>query len=290
MPVEYQGKQPACGAHSGGALQGIRKQSRFSPRFQWAGIKTFDGSPIEAGTDIRSIFKSLTKANGSLDFDSMGNEVSLSLEDYAHPAISQAQVDLASKSKGDGYGFAHEMSFNGIKQFISDHGPCILLIQVGPEFWTAPNGQISWQEKDILPLRPPSKIISGHFVVAHSFDEDYVYFLNSFSDAWGRKGHGYFGLNYIQWVRDAGTLFPLAFTKDLSFGMTDPDVLRLQKVLNQQFITRVAALGPGSPGQETEYFGPKTKAAVQRFQTLHDLPSTGFVGPLTRAQLQIYGA
>ncbi len=286
-PVEYQGQQPACGAHAGAAMKGIRARGNFTPRFTWADLKTFDGFPIADGTDMRSIFKSLTKSGGALPFSSLGNDVTLPLPSYAHPVLSTAQVALAAKNKGDGYGFITDLSFNGIKQFISDHGPSVLLFRVGSELWTAPSGQASWAEKDILPLRAPANIVGGHFVVVHSYDEQYIYFLNSFGNTWGRQGHGYFGADYMPFVNDVGTLFPLAFTHDLSFGMTDPDVKRLQVVLNKDPRTRVAASGTGSPGQETEFFGSLTQNALKRFQALYSItPAAGYCGPLTRAVLQ----
>lgn len=284
MPIEYQGQQPACGAHGGAELKDLALESRFSPRFTWADIKTFDGFPLESGTDMRSIFKSITKA-GALDFNLLGNDVSLSLTAYAHPAITQAMKLNAGKHSGMGYGFVQDLSFNGLKQFIADHGPTILLVRVGNEWWTAKNGTGSWAESDILPLRTPNPVVSGHFVVAHSYDEQYIYFVNHWSDAWGRKGHGYFDASYMPFVNDAGALFPLQFTKDLEFGMSDPDVKRLQQVLNKNQQTQVAIAGPGSPGAETEYFGNLTLLAVKKFQALHNVPTTGYVGPLTRAVL-----
>lgn len=284
-PVEYQGQQPACGAHSGAKQSDLIKGGVHStPRFTWNDIKTFDGLPIDTGTDMRSIFKSLT-ITGTLDFPVLGNDVTLDEVTYARSGVSQAMINLASNRKGGGYGFLSDVSFNGIKQFISDHGPCILLIQVGPEFWTAPNGQSSWQEKDILPLRYPPSVVSGHFIVAHSYDEKYIYFLNCWSDGWGRKGHGYFALNYMPRVLEAGTLFPLAYGHDLYSDMTDPDVKRLQVQLNKNPATQLAISGAGSPGQETAYFGPITFAAVKKYQALNGIPQTGYVGPLTRAAL-----
>lgn len=283
--VEYQGDQPACGAHAGSKVKAVNRKKRFSPRFTWADIKTFDGNPIEVGTDMRSIFKSITKA-GPLDFVLLGNEISLDLYSYAHPVVTAAMRSNAAQYAPDGYGFITDLTFNGIKQFIKDHGPSIILLRVGKEWWTAENGQTSWAEKDIMPLRTPKNIVSGHFVLVHSYDEKNIYFLNSWSDAWGRKGHGYFGADYLPWINDVGALFPLAFTKDLQKGMTDPDVKRLQQILNKNPQTKVAVSGPGSPGQETTYFGGLTFQAVKKYQTLNNIsPVSGYVGPLTRAVL-----
>ena len=72
------------------------------------------------------------------------------------------------------------------------------------------------------------------------------------------------------------------FTKDLSEGMTDSDVARLEHYLNtHQFL--VAQSGPGSLGHETNNFGSKTASALKLLQTSAGIPSTGFFGPKTRA-------
>lgn len=86
------------------------------------------------------------------------------------------------------------------------------------------------------------------------------------------------------------------FTQNLHQGDTGADVLRLQVFLNTDSATRIAETGPGSPGNETTYFGTLTADAVRRFQELHSvdilLPSglssgNGFFGSFTRAAVNI---
>jgi hypothetical protein len=76
------------------------------------------------------------------------------------------------------------------------------------------------------------------------------------------------------------------FNTNLTVGSTGVDVLNLQKVLNMNPATQVATVGAGSPGSETSTFGPATKAAVIKFQTLYGIsPVAGYVGAITRAKL-----
>lgn len=79
------------------------------------------------------------------------------------------------------------------------------------------------------------------------------------------------------------------FAVNLKAGMISPEVLMLQKCLNFDPETQVAESGPGSQGDETNMFGTFTLEAVIKFQTKYDiLPEAGYVGPITRAQLNAF--
>lgn len=93
---------------------------------------------------------------------------------------------------------------------------------------------------------------------------------------------------------DAQAITPHTFSQNLSLGSSGADVTALQDLLNQDPATRIAATGPGSPGNETDYFGSLTQAAVIRFQDKYAsavltpvglASGNGYVGPYTRAQL-----
>lgn len=85
---------------------------------------------------------------------------------------------------------------------------------------------------------------------------------------------------------------PIPVTIQMDIGTRNPQVKLLQQWLNQNGFP-VAFSGQGSPGQETDYFGPLTEAAVRKFQIANDIvgsgtPSeTGFgrVGPQTLSKL-----
>jgi peptidoglycan hydrolase-like protein with peptidoglycan-binding domain len=73
------------------------------------------------------------------------------------------------------------------------------------------------------------------------------------------------------------------FTRNLSVGITHPDVKELQKFLNANGSV-VATTGSGSLGKETSYFGPATKAALIKFQKAKKIdPASGFFGPISRS-------
>lgn len=66
------------------------------------------------------------------------------------------------------------------------------------------------------------------------------------------------------------------FTSNLTNGSSNNDVAELQKRLTQEGFYN---------GRITGYFGPLTSQAVKAYQIKKGLPGTGFVGPLTRTQL-----
>ncbi len=85
-----------------------------------------------------------------------------------------------------------------------------------------------------------------------------------------------------------------AFRKNLQEGATGNSVQLLQQTLNKSSLTQVAADGPGSPGHETEYFGPARARAVGAFQEIFAADiltpqqltaGTGIFGTLTRKKL-----
>ncbi len=69
-----------------------------------------------------------------------------------------------------------------------------------------------------------------------------------------------------------------SFNTNTKLGSSGVEVMNLQKVLNMYPQTQVSTSGAGSPGMETSYFGPATKAAVNKFHALH-LVELGITAP-----------
>ena len=83
---------------------------------------------------------------------------------------------------------------------------------------------------------------------------------------------------------DAPAVVTCVFDRALFLGSRGDDVKCLQQYLNAAGHT-LAATGPGSPGNETTYFGSLTKAAVAKWQAANNVsPAVGYFGPISRAK------
>jgi peptidoglycan hydrolase-like protein with peptidoglycan-binding domain len=80
------------------------------------------------------------------------------------------------------------------------------------------------------------------------------------------------------WFRLLATGGRFRFTFDLAPGTTNAAVHFLQERL------RAAGFFPKTVAM-SNFFGPITKAALQRYQRAHHISATGYLGPKTRARL-----
>ncbi len=85
-------------------------------------------------------------------------------------------------------------------------------------------------------------------------------------------------------VGQAAPVGKCTVTRDLSQGVRGDDVKCLQQYLNSTG-NKVADTGPGSPGNETTFYGSLTKAAVAKWQAANGVsPAAGYFGPISRAK------
>ena len=214
VPVLYQAKQPACIGHATAAgmmyLDDGAYSFAYSPRFLYALCKRDDGIPDQDGTFYRQALKE-AKQYGVCDTIEFSNEVTLDPKLYKDTSlISQHAFDVAKDRLVKSYVAVSDLSLSGLKAAIYQNKVVLCGVKLGKEWWTDTNGNISWDKRAILPVRPPKSIVSGHAILLYGFDEHYVYFRNSWSNTWGDNGDGYFDSSYIPYVAEAWTFMDLA--------------------------------------------------------------------------------
>jgi hypothetical protein len=215
VPITMQDKQPACGGYSGQyslvlylyrqlvAKGLVPAYLLLSPRAAYALEKTVDGLGTEVqGTDIEAIAKMRVLLGICLE-SMFGSDTSLALDVFDNWQLStpEAKADALARATGESYFFLGKSpTFQSIKDAIYNYGDVILEVEVGEEWYTSPSGAVSWAAKDVLPLRPPKRIIDGHFIDATQFDEPSTYGPNSWSKEWGAGGWFELQQNYMPFV------------------------------------------------------------------------------------------
>lgn len=297
LPVWHQRKIGACVGHAIGKykqkldLVDDEKLTNLSARFLYALAKCRDDYSGE-GTYPRLVMKIL-QDHGCATEATVPNDTKLTHEDYVYlrdeKKIPETAWKDAIKAKIKSYAFV-TITKDGLKQAIIEANGCALLVQVGEEWYKDKNGKKSWLKKDILPIRPPKVVISGHEVWLYGYedegDDTKFYILNSWSDDWGDKGTGYFYWSqYKSFINEGVTAidipnsildevhdlppadkFKHTFTTTLLLGQTSAEVKALQTALKIEKFFPI-----GQP--ETGYYGPITQDAVRKFQRFYKVAS-----------------
>lgn len=273
-----QNQEPCCGADMSTQILNNLYGFTGSPEFFWKNVRKIDGYPPEDGSSSDTL-ATVAKNVATCDLSLMPDNSTLSNADYAaYIGITQEMVDNASARKIGNYAFIDNPTMQQIKDNIFDHKVVGLRVDCGDGWWI--NG---WSEAQTCPLKL-GNYVDGHFITGIAFDENYVYFSNSWSVSWARNGIGYFDESYIPHVKELIIFIPTVtpvtptpaqyqFLTNFGFGSNNADTHQLQIRL-------------GMPKEYcTGYFGPRTALAVMLYQLENGIPPTSFVGPITRKKL-----
>lgn len=210
----FQGKTYFCGEHAGTHLKAILDygastyngaDTRKTPRYGAIKLKdpkspVCDGFAIDAGTDMRSIFKWLQKV-GAADFEPLENDVTLPHATYCDPNVVTPAMDAnAATSLISNYGFGNT-DFNSLCQYIYQSKAVLLLIKCDDGFFGTS-----------IPTFTTQKY--GHFVVAYDYDLNGIYVIDSADpvDAFALK---YISKQYItpKFIIESGTALDTPYVK-----------------------------------------------------------------------------
>jgi peptidoglycan hydrolase-like protein with peptidoglycan-binding domain len=270
IPTVYmQGTYGTCGAHAGAALANVLFNIISSPKYLWKKIKETDGYDLDVGTDMRSIFKAMQ--SGVCELSLLDNNQEQSIEAYSDAnEITPPMEENASKHKISNYGFVDSPTISQIKENIYKYKAVLLLVDCGDGWWLP-----SWGTQN-NPLHV-GNFVGHHFICATEYGMTLIDGPNSWSTLWGDKGMFRFDEGYTPHVLELGfaTLqTKYIFNNNLFFGtMNNADVHALQARI-------------GMPVEyQTGNFLFKTFSAVRAYQLANKIPTTGYVGPLTRSRL-----
>lgn len=326
VPDLFQSKIGACTNHAYAEIlikRNLRLKGavkKISPRFGYTLCKIEDGlattDPDNQGTYCNMPFKIGVKY-GFCTEDIIPNNTELSFNEYIYNRdiknIPTEAFTQAAENKIPGY--AQVGSYNNISEAQLKQGLMVSLdgvsicLPVGSEWWTSASGVVSWDSKDILPIRKMVAYESGHDVTMTGWETEAgtgrckVYFRNHWSKDWGDQDNGWFYLDQhtlseawiVTEIPDALLAilkslpaqkdFKHTWAADLDVGSTGADVSALQIAL------KIVGTFPFNQ-PITEYFGPITQSAMIAFQKEYKVTTpdaiasaNGRFGPLSRAAL-----
>ena len=141
IPKLFQGGLGVCSAHAGSYFKEIQEYlesnqpQKFSPRYIWIKTKQIDGVPLEVGSYLRAVFKTL-QSNGVCDYNLLPNQFPISLQDYSNPSVITSEIDDNAQPRIiKSYAFLDNLSFDGLRQAIYQNKAVLARIVVDEGFF-----------------------------------------------------------------------------------------------------------------------------------------------------------
>lgn len=298
LDVLDQGQQPACVTHAIAQLlmyyiwRKFGKKVDLSPRFAYKLCKLLDGVPGIPGTRPRVGALVFVKY-GCCTLEKLANDTSLTTDEYLAVQLLQGLYDDAKANTLPGFTIV-KPNLASVKDALNQVDVITGSTSVG-----------NWNSLPLMPL--PSQ--GWHYTLWCGYETQpdgrtRIYIKNSWGKGWLAwittwlyKGYGYFiwedylasnavvdmiaftdiPKEYLNYVKAA----PYKFSVTLSINNSHSSVKELQKMLNSSVDTSVALEGPGSPGEETTFFGAATKSALIKWQQKNHIDPIGVFGPLS---------
>ena len=289
----------------------------FSPRFTYILSKANDGLPSSNQGTYYVMPLKMLKIYGVCTEKLLLNDTSLSYEKYKDLSLLTQEMYIeAANFKIPGY-VDVSLDEESLKQGIMKFNGLDFGVNVGKEWWTDLNGKSSWNEKDVLPIRTPKEIITGHALYLYGWDtidnRTRFWFMNSWSDKWGKNGSGYFFYDeykpYIvealgvaevpdEWIKQLQNLppsnsFSHMFNTNIMMYTKSDEVKNLQTALMIDGEFSGSLYSQLLSSNQLGYYGEITRKAVRDFQYKYNVANVfelmavngRYVGQKTRTQL-----
>ena len=199
LPVNNQNQIGSCVGQASSVLkeqQEVDEHVHFinlAARWIYAQCKKIDNYSGQ-GTYVQTALKVLQDMGVCYEYQFPNDGI---ISDHAkYIDLSEANYDAsetASHAKIKSYAFVSPLTWDGIKQAIYNNKTIVLAMAGSND---------GWRQQPIL---PPNPVAWYHAVVAYGFDENFIYFRNSWSQYWGDNGNGKFGQDYLPFISVAAT-------------------------------------------------------------------------------------
>jgi hypothetical protein len=229
--VYMQNQQPCCGADATTQYLNILFGCIGSPEFTWKNVRYIDGLAATDGSSSDTLTKE-AKQDATCDLSLMNDNSLATPQVYAsYTGITPQMIQNAQSRKIANYAFIDNPTFQQIKDNIFLHKAVMVRVACGDGWWT--NG---WGKEATVPVKV-GNYVDDHWILCYGFDENYIYFVNSWSTAWGDNGKSQFDKNYpvrelVVFIPPVTPITPTSakyqFTQDFGYGTTSADVHALQ--------------------------------------------------------------
>ncbi len=281
--IEHQHKVGICTAISLTQNRAKANGKKYSADFQYLLQKTiYDGNWNEGSAIFNALrvgknvgFLPLNLWTWTTEDDRFLPYAQYIAKLQAVPAVEIERLKLLCVDKIPGYASVNVDDPQKIAKAIDDSEAGILIMLGCSDYWWLP----SWLPAAINPLR--YKTPTSYHAIGMILYDYATTLMSRLANTWGTDWcmQGKADLNQGNYplieawsiLTTAPVIPPYKFNHNLYFGRKDIDNIELQRRLGV------------SPTDMN--FGPKTFAAVVKYQQAHGITGTGFVGPLTRASL-----
>lgn len=215
----------------------------YARRFLAALTVKKDGFPIDNGTNIQNALSiAHDETNGGICESSFfSDDHTLDTRTFSdYVLIPQAAYRNATTHTIKSYAFLQDLSVNGLKNAIYQNGLVVVGALINQNWWTDVRGNVTWDKGAILPIRPPKTkdpkvdtTLSGHCFVLFGYDDQYIYFVNSFSSEWGDKGIGYFAVDEVPFIYEAAPIVDLTAEQIAALKQSSDALQQAEQVLQQ---------------------------------------------------------
>ncbi len=253
--------------------------TKLSRRFLYSvGKNLIDGNTIE-GSSLRTMLKVAYNYGICTDAIYPSDVGEMSHNEYCDLSkIPAAAWGDAKKYKIAGYVNVGTDEAS-LKAAIFKYGLVYAMKTVGAEWWTSPQGEVTWKGILLNPLRKPAEIVSGHAMVYYGYDETSIKLLNDWSSAWSFNDTAYFHPNEYPTI-EAWALTTEMIPNDLpaaedfhhTFKITMQRGDHGEEVRNLQIALMISGDLEFVQPDDRSFFGSLTQAAVLRFQLRRGIP------------------